>query len=144
MKSWGLEDTFRYHGVLDRQRKLEFLRQLDVFSVPVTYGDAKGLPVLEAMACGVPVVQPALGSFREILSRTSGGILVEPNNAESLADGIRRLLTDASLAASLGRKGVEGVRQHYNVARMADQTLALYEKLGAGSRERNHVLQKSR
>jgi glycosyltransferase involved in cell wall biosynthesis len=143
MKSWGFESEFHYHGVLDRRGKLDFLRQLDVFSVPVTYDDPKGLPVLEAMATGVPVVQPRLGSFREILSRASGGILVEPNSPESLAEGIGRLLTDASLAARLGQNGVEGVRQHYSIARMAGQTLALYEKLGAGCRERKHVLQSS-
>src|SRR5262249_46556611 len=42
MKSWGLDDEFRYHGVLDRTGKIEFLRQLDVFSVPVTFDDPKG------------------------------------------------------------------------------------------------------
>ena len=61
MKAWGLESEFQYHGVLDRSHKIQFLQQLDVFSVPVVFDDPKGLPVLEAMACGVPVVQPRRG-----------------------------------------------------------------------------------
>ncbi len=44
--------------------------------------------LLEAMACGVPVVQPRRGAFTEIVERTGGGLLVQPDDAESLADGI--------------------------------------------------------
>lgn len=143
INDWGLQNDFRYHGVLARRAKLQFLRQLDVFSVPVTYHDPKGLPVLEAMASGVPVVQPKLGSFREILAKTSGGILVEPHRPESLAEGLRRVLTDPALALELSRNGIEGVRQHYNVGRMADQTLALYEALIARSAEADQVAHES-
>ena len=62
------------------------------------------------MASGVPVVQPRRGAFPEILERTGGGILVEPGDAASLADGIYRLWKDPELAAELGRRGAEGVR----------------------------------
>jgi glycosyltransferase involved in cell wall biosynthesis len=129
MKSWGLETEFQYHGVLDRKGKIEFLRQLDVFSVPVMFDDPKGLPVLEAMACGVPVVQPTRGGFPEIQANTSGGILFEPGEARSLADGIRSVLLDEELAGTLKRNGVEGVHRHYSVERMADRTMSLYDSL---------------
>jgi glycosyltransferase involved in cell wall biosynthesis len=144
MQSSGLGHEFRYHGSLDRRSKLEFLKQLDVFSVPVTYDDPKGLPVLEAMASGVPVVQPRLGSFGHILSRTSGGILVEPNDPEALAEGIRCVLTDALLEKRLARDAVAGVRQYHSVAHMAEQTLELYHRLGAAPpSERTQVLQET-
>ncbi|MCI0627203.1 MAG: glycosyltransferase family 4 protein [Acidobacteria bacterium] len=129
MKSWGLENEFHYHGVLDRKGKIQFLQQLDVFSVPVTFDDPKGLPVLEAMACGVPVVQPKRGSFQEIQANTAGGILVEPEDAWSLAEGIRSVLADDNVARELARRGVEGVHRHYSVKRMADRTMTLYESL---------------
>jgi glycosyltransferase involved in cell wall biosynthesis len=129
MKAWGLESEFQYHGVLDRSSKIQFLQQLDVFSVPVVFDDPKGLPALEAMACGIPVVQPRRGGFPEIQANTSGGILFEPGDAQGLADGIRSVLLDEELARTLKRNGVEGVHRHYSVGRMADQTMSLYDGL---------------
>ncbi|MGH9427345.1 MAG: glycosyltransferase family 4 protein, partial [Terriglobia bacterium] len=129
MKSWGLDGEFQYYGVLDRSSKIQFLQQLDVFSVPVVFDDPKGLPVLEAMACGVPVVQPRRGGFTEILANTAGGILFEPGDAKGLATGIRSVLLDQELAHTLIRDGVEGVHRHYSVGRMADRTMSLYDGL---------------
>ena len=80
MKDAGLSHEFRYRGALDRERKIEFLRNLDVLSVPCTYDEPKGISLLEAMASGVPVVQPRRGAFPEILEKTRGGLLVEPDD----------------------------------------------------------------
>lgn len=136
MKEWGLADEFHYHGVLDRPGKIQFLRNLDVFSVPSTYGEPKGLYVLEAMAGGVPVVQPRRGAFPEIIHKTSGGILVEPDNPDSLAEGILSVWRNPALAEDLGRKGAEGVRRHYSVAHMASRALEVYAGLCEGAAQR--------
>jgi glycosyltransferase involved in cell wall biosynthesis len=129
MAEWGLAGEFRYHGTLDRTRKIAFLQGLDVLSVPAPYPEPKGIFVLEAMACGVPVVQPRHGAFPEMIRKTGGGVLVEPGSAEALADGLLALATDRARRAALGRAGLEGVRRHYDVARMADGMLAVYEEL---------------
>ena len=100
-----------------------------MLSVPCPQDEPKGLPILEAMACGVPVVQPRRGSFPELLRRVPGGILVEPDNVRALADGMLSIARDPERAAALGRQGVQGVREHYSASRMADRTLALYESL---------------
>jgi glycosyltransferase involved in cell wall biosynthesis len=76
MKEAGLEGEFNYRGTLDRQHKIDFLREMDVFSMPATYPEPKGLSVIEAMASGVPVIQPRWGSFPEMIEKTQGGILV--------------------------------------------------------------------
>ena len=73
----GLADEFSYRGALDRPGKLAFLRGLDVLSVPATYDEPKGMFLLEAMASGVPVVQPRRGGFVEIVEKTGGGLLVD-------------------------------------------------------------------
>ena len=127
LKEWGLEHEFRYHGVLDRQQKIQFLQRLHVLSVPATYKEPKGVFLLEAMACGVPVVQPRHGAFTEIIEKTSGGILVEPNNAAELAAGILRIFREPELAEELGTNGFQGVREHYSVQRSADRALEVYE-----------------
>jgi len=125
----GLASEFHYRGVLDRAEKIEFLRKLNVMSVPATYDEPKGVSLLEAMACGVPLVQPRRGAFTEIVEKTSGGLLVEPDDAQSLAQGILNIYQDRQLAGELGRNGARGVREHYSSARMADRALEAYESV---------------
>ncbi|HWQ32337.1 MAG TPA: glycosyltransferase family 4 protein [Blastocatellia bacterium] len=129
LKAWGLADEFHYHGTLSRQGKLDFLRRLTVFSMPATYAEPKGMTLLEAMAAGVPVIQPRHGSFPEIIERTSGGILVEPNDAGSLAAGIHSLYQNIELAADLGRRGAAGVRRHYGVTGEAERAVEVFSRL---------------
>ncbi len=123
----GLASEFHYRGVLDRAQKIEFLGRLDVMSVPATYDEPKGVSLLEAMACGVPLVQPRRGAFTEIVEKTSGGLLVEPDDAQSLAQGILKIYQDRKLAGELGRNGARGVREYYGASHMADRALEAYE-----------------
>jgi glycosyltransferase involved in cell wall biosynthesis len=130
MKDAGLGGEFRYRGELDRVKKIEFLRELDVFSVPCTYDEPKGISVLEAMANGVPVVQPRRGAFTEMLARTGGGVLVEPDDAGSLTQAIHALSQDRERLAELGRRGALGVREHYDVSRIAGTAVEVYGNVG--------------
>jgi glycosyltransferase involved in cell wall biosynthesis len=120
---------FRYRGSLDRGRKIDFLRSVDVLSVPATYDEPKGLPLLEAMAVGVPVVQPRRGAFPEIVERTGGGLLAAPDDPEDLARKILTLWIDRDLAAALGRRGADGVRSRYSVGAMAGAALEAYRSI---------------
>jgi glycosyltransferase involved in cell wall biosynthesis len=129
MKQAGLSGEFHYRGVLDRQQKISFLRKLDVLSVPATYDEPKGMFLLEAMACGVPLVQPRRGAFTEIVEKTGAGLLVEPDNPQKLGEGILQLMNDPALAERLGQNGFEKVRDHYSVGHMADSALEAYERV---------------
>ena len=129
LDSWGLSDQFTYHGELDRRDKVNFLKNLSVLSVPETYDDPKGLFLLEALACGIPVVQPRRGAFVEIVETTGGGLLVEPDKPESLADGLLELWQDPQRRIALGNQGSRAVREHYNANRMADAALAIYRSV---------------
>ena len=126
MNQAELGSEFKYEGVVDRQQKIAFLQSLDVLSVPATYNEPKGIFLLEAMACGVPVLQPRRGGFTEVVERTGGGLLVEPDNVDALTEGILKLATDRELRASLGQCGFQKVREHYSVSRMADSALEAY------------------
>jgi len=125
----GLAGEFHYRGVLERAEKIAFLRGLDVMSMPATYDEPKGVSLLEAMACGVPLVQPRRGSFTEIVERTGGGLLVQPDDPQSLADGILKIARDKQLAEELSANGFRGVREHYTAAHMADKVLEAYESV---------------
>jgi glycosyltransferase involved in cell wall biosynthesis len=128
LEAAGLGGEFTYHGTVDRAGKLAFLGSLDVLSVPATYDEPKGMFLLEAMARGVPVVQPRRGAFTEIVDRTRGGLLVRPDDPAALADGIYTLWNDRPLRARLASDGFSGVREHYSIARSTDRLVAFYER----------------
>lgn len=119
----GLGGEFEYGGSLDRAGKLAFLRAIDVFSVPATYDEPKGMSLLESMASGVPVVQPRRGAFTEIVERTGGGVLVDPDDAEKLAEGLYALWSDASMRTTLSQRAFDGVRAHYSISHASGRLL---------------------
>jgi glycosyltransferase involved in cell wall biosynthesis len=127
MTDAGCASEFSYRGEVDREGKLAFLRGIDVLSVPATYDEPKGLFLLEAMASGVPVVQPRRGGFTEIVERTGGGLLVDRNDPGALTEGLRRVCTDTALRAQLAANAFEGVRTQYTVAHSATRLLEAYE-----------------
>lgn len=124
----GLKDRFEYLGEVDREGKIEFFNSIDLFSVPTTYHEPKGIYVLEAMASGVPVVQPRHGAFPELVESTGGGVLVEPGSPEALASSIETLLKDYSQRRTLGRRGAAAVQRAYSDEGMAEASLAVYRQ----------------
>jgi glycosyltransferase involved in cell wall biosynthesis len=124
----GHEKYVEYVECPDHASKVRFIHGLDVLSVPTTYREPKGLYVLEALANGVPVVQPRHGSFPELVTKTGGGLLVEPDDPEDLARGLRKLLEDRAHREELGRKGKEAVHQEFNATVMARKTVDVYRK----------------
>jgi glycosyltransferase involved in cell wall biosynthesis len=128
LSSWGLRDEFEYLGTVDRDAKIRFLHDLDVFSVPTDYHEPKGLFLLEAMACGAPVVQPNHGAFPEMIEKTGGGVLSRSEQPADVADAIWSLWQDRARAATLGERGAAGVRAHYTVDLMADRIIDVYTR----------------
>jgi glycosyltransferase involved in cell wall biosynthesis len=126
LRDAGLGDEFVYRGAIDRAKKVQFFHDIDVLSVPSPYHEPKGLYLLEAMACGVPVVQPNHGAFPEILERTGGGVLARSASGADVADAIAELWKDQARSQELGRRGAEGVRNHYTVRHMAEGVLNAY------------------
>jgi glycosyltransferase involved in cell wall biosynthesis len=129
LNAWGLSGQFQYHGELDLRDKIDFLRRASVLSVPAVYNEPKGLFLLEALASGTPVVQPRRGAFTEIIETAGGGLLVEPDRPDALAQGFLELWQDPAKRAALGEQGRQGVRKHYSSARMAEAALAVYRSL---------------
>lgn len=127
----GLADEVTWHPNLDREEKVAFLKSLTVFSVPALYGEAFGLYVVEAMAAGVPVVQPETASFPELLERTGGGMLCKAGDLDALAGKIEELMLNPGRAKALGQAGRNAVFEHLSAAAMA---AGIEGVLQAGSR----------
>ncbi len=126
-------ESVQQFGEVDRAGKIEFLRGIDVLSVPSPYADPKGLYVLEALAAGVPVVQPRHGAFPELIAETGGGTLFEPNDVESLTRGLSHLLADDGLRNTYGMAGRQAVVERHDVGIAAEQTLALIRSIAAST-----------
>jgi glycosyltransferase involved in cell wall biosynthesis len=123
----GLARDFEYVESPDHRSKVQFLQSLDLLTVPTVYREPKGLYVLEALANGVPVVQPRHGSFPELIEATGGGVLVEPDDPAALARALRELLEQPQRRAELAARGFEAIRQRFHAAIMARGTLEVYE-----------------
>jgi glycosyltransferase involved in cell wall biosynthesis len=137
----GLAGEFTYHGAVDLAAKQALLDRIDVLSAPAVYDEPKGLPLLEAMAHGVPVVQPRRGAFIEVVERTGGGLLVAPDSPDALAEGLECLARDAGRRRDLGRRAYEGVLAHYTVEQSAERLLGVYADVIAHSRSTCDVAQ---
>jgi glycosyltransferase involved in cell wall biosynthesis len=113
--SAGLSGRFTYHGSPSLEEKVRYLRSLDVLCVPTDYEEPKGLFVLEAIAAGVPVVQPDHGAFAELIESTGGGLVVRPNSVDELCEAIQRLKADPQLRLRLAREGAERVHTNHSI-----------------------------
>jgi glycosyltransferase involved in cell wall biosynthesis len=123
----GWEGDLELLPEFDRDRRLQLLQSLTVLSVPALRGEAFGTYLLEAMASGVPVVQPRLGAFPEIIEAAGGGVLYEPNTPAALAAALQSLLLSPERARELGRRGREGVVAHFGTEKMVTDLEGVYK-----------------
>lgn len=125
----GASDRMNYWGSVDRAGKLEFLRSIDVLSVPATHFEPKGLFVLEALAAGVPVVLPDHAAFPELIQRLGGGYLFPAEDSHALAGRLESVLSDLPAARALGAEGRERVLQQSTTAHEARRLAEILQRL---------------
>jgi glycosyltransferase involved in cell wall biosynthesis len=123
----GVGDDVAFTPNISREEKIAFLQGVSVFSVPAIYGESFGLYVIEALAAGVPVVQPRPAAFPELLEITSGGRLCAPGDYCSLADWLEALLRDTKSAREMGARGRQAVLERFSVERMGAGALRVFE-----------------
>ncbi|HWB06349.1 MAG TPA: glycosyltransferase family 4 protein [Verrucomicrobiales bacterium] len=134
LKDAGLWSRVTWKRNLSIEEKLAHLQSLTVLSVPATYGEAFGLYVVEALACGVPVVEPDHAGLGELLRAVGGGLLCIPDDAASLAERLSEIITDPALRESLAEEGHTEVLREFSAERMARDFERVCEEAGcAGS-----------
>jgi glycosyltransferase involved in cell wall biosynthesis len=112
-----------------RERRRDWLRGLTVMCVPEKEEAAYGLFAMEAMATGIPVVEPAIGVFPELIAMTGGGVLAGTNSPQSFAAALKPLLLDLDAARRLGQQGRMGMEEHFDVKKTAADLIVLLEKV---------------
>lgn len=123
----GVLGDVEFHPNLDREQKQEFFKSLSVFSVPALYGEAFGLYLVEAMAAGIPVVQPRHAAFPEIVEQSAAGAIAEPN-ASSLADAIESVLSNRSSYNAYRKSAVAAARGKFSIEVMAKNMIETLEQ----------------
>jgi len=132
LRQAGLADHFAYHGELSLDEKVRFLQGCHVFVLASRYPEDRGMVVLEAMAAGAPAIVPDGGAFPEMLQLTNGLMLVPGEEPKALAEAIHSLRCDPARAAAMGQSAAKGVRAHFSIERMVDETVGVYEEVAAG------------
>ena len=122
----GFIDDVEFIQEYDLSRRIEFLSSLTLLTVPVLRGGAFGMFLLEAMASGVPVVQPRLSAFPEIIENSQSGVLYDPNTPESLAQCLSYLLQEPDKMRQMGRNGLDAVQRDYGIDAIAPRMAKIY------------------
>ena len=120
----GLENDAEFIEDFSREQRLTFLKSLSVLCVPAEQGEAFGTYIIEALAAGVPVVQPDAGAFPELIEETGGGVIYH-----DLVKILRELLTRPEEIRRLGQNGRKSVVEKFSVETMAQNMISVYKGL---------------
>ncbi len=131
----GILDRIDFVGRVPLEELVRLYNRATLVAVPSLY-EGFGLPAVEAMACGTPVVATRAGALAEIVSKSGGGILVPPHNPVELAHGIKTLLADPTKRADLGQRGRAGVEATFAWPQIAESTVGIYRDVIAKQRKR--------
>ena len=125
----GLSEDVEFVDDFDPANRKEFIQSLTVLSVPAEEGEAFGMYIPEALAQGVPVVQPNAGGFPEVVQATGGGLLYDIEDPHALVSALESLLLNATRLEKMVTQGREVVLKEYTVERMAKNVVQVYEEL---------------
>lgn len=120
----GLQEDVVFAGYIPQDELPLWYNVADLFVYPSLY-EGFGLPPLEAMACGTPVIISNSSSLPEVVG--GAGILVNPDSAEEMAEAMQRLLADNSLRAEMRQRGLKRARQ-FSWQKAAQDTVKVYEQ----------------
>lgn len=132
----GLGDRLRFVGYIDQEDQALWYAAATIFVFPSLY-EGFGMPPLEAMACGTPVIVSNSSSLPEVVGATKGdpdqaaALIVPPTDADALAEAMLRLLSDAELRAELRRRGLARARC-FSWRTTAERTLEVYRAAARG------------
>jgi glycosyltransferase involved in cell wall biosynthesis len=109
--------------------RTDIFNQVTVLSVPVRQGEAFGIYLTEAMAAGIPVVQPPLGAFPEIIEKSGGGIIYPENTPESLASILNELLGNPQKLQKLSSQARSSIEGSFNINHLAAEMNNIYSEV---------------
>lgn len=117
--------SVRMHGSIGQDRIVPFFQRADVFCLP-SFGEGVPVVLMEAMACGLPVVTSRIAGIQELVEDGASGYVIAPGRADLVADAIARLAADPALRASFGTHGRAAVQEGFDITRIGPEIAALH------------------
>ena len=127
--SAGIENDVIYLSKFEDEYRHIFFDRVSLLSVPVRKGEAFGIYLAEAMASGIPVVQPAVGAFTEIVEATGGGVTYNDNTAQKLAEALGKVLKNKNMLKEMSLNARKGVEEKFNINIQAKKLTDIYQEL---------------
>lgn len=125
----GLRSFAHFWEGFEGNHRKNFLKRMQLISVPVLNGEAFGIYLTEAMASGIPVVQPNLGAFPEIVNTAGGGVIYDPNTPEALAKAWAELLDNPEKIEQLSNEARKSVEANFDINRQAEKLVEIYQMI---------------
>ncbi len=125
----GISSDVVFLENFENEHRHIFFERVSLLSVPVRNGEAFGIYLAEAMASGIPVIQPALGAFPEIVNASEGGMVYSDNTPEKLAEALRTVLTDKKRTADMSLNARKGVEEKFNIKIQAQKLIEVYKQV---------------
>lgn len=122
----NLSRFVEWHEEFEGKPRHDFFRKVQLISVPVRKGEAFGIYLIEAMVSGIPVVQPDLGAFPEIVSKGGGGIIYNENTPLRLAKALQDLLDDQQKTGQLSKNARKSVETNFDINAQAQELIEIY------------------
>jgi glycosyltransferase involved in cell wall biosynthesis len=123
----GVAERIHFTGALPNNVVFDWIRKSYALILP-SFHETQGIVLLEANACGKPVLASNVGGIKEVVQHNENGFLFNPHNVDSIADAINALFEMPKTAQEMGEKGRELVEKYYTWDKIAEQTVAFYEK----------------
>jgi glycosyltransferase involved in cell wall biosynthesis len=127
----GLDSEVFWVEEFENPSRQNFFDTVALLTVPVLNGEAFGLYQLEALASGIPLVQPELGAFPEVVGLSEGGVTYHPNSPKKLAKAWKSIIMDKEKLAEISAKGLNGVKTHFDIHKQSEKLVSIYETVTA-------------
>lgn len=123
----GVNKSVTFAGYQDHETVLSFVKSSDIFIMPSRY---EGTPIalLEAASLGIPVIASNVGGIPELVQDQVHALLVPPDDPQSLAQAVKRIINDKKLAETLSANAVERIKEKFNIDRQLELTWSAYQK----------------
>jgi glycosyltransferase involved in cell wall biosynthesis len=127
----GISKNVEFPGFIADEELPDYYHNCDAFILPSLSSDQEGFGIvlLEAMACGRPVISTDIVGVAKDVRRTGSGIIVKPRDSNVLAQAIIEIFKDEGMAEEMGRKGRSLVEEKYDWRKIARDMLGIYEEL---------------
>lgn len=133
----GVEDKVHFHGSIPNQEVPKALNNLDIYLALSRWdSESFGVAIVEAQACGIPVIVSNKGGLPEVVKDGTTGIVVESENIQAIVAAIHYLLDDVQLMESMGEKGQQRAHDLYNWTSNVENMIEIYTSFSSKKDEK--------